>query len=266
MKEETKIEATVPNNHKHSNHDSKTISNRGLLINRYFTKPKAKMKQTFDFKYVKPNFEVRAAVIIPNTFKAVQILNFSHTKLTNFPTDIKLMPSVKSLCLDHNYIQTIPDIIKEFKGLKSLNLSYNELYEINKNLGTLKGLSSLNIDNNKLKNFPEWICNELSQLKLLSLHNNPKISKIPINFYNMKKLGQFSFDWLEYIMPEFGCILVQKDVEEILPIIFSFCYDIIKIKKKRFMSFLDFFHYLKQNPGNYQCVDQKLLVHKVCTA
>ena len=97
----------------------------------------------------------------------VEILDFSNTKLTVLPPEIK-----------------------KLKNLTWLDLSNNQLEKLPPEIGQLENLTWLEICNNQLKELPEEITN-LSKLAVLNLRDN-QLEKLPKQFKYLQDLTQLN--------------------------------------------------------------------------
>ena len=148
---------------------------------------------------------------VDNSVKVIEIMNLSNSNLKLFPKQIENMPLLKSLYLDNNSILLIPDTIRKLPMLETLSLSNNKIQTFNKFLGTLKNLKNLILTDNLLTEFPDWLCNDLSQLNILYIHGNVTIPSLPLTFKSMKSLNKFGFDWIYYTKYKNKTILNNRD-------------------------------------------------------
>ncbi len=133
--------------------------------------------------------------------------DMQNMKLTTIPPTIFQSTNLLSLRLDHNHIRCVPPTISLLSQLEFLSLSHNDIRTLDRGLGRLQQLKVLVLDHNAIEEWPEWVCGELTQLRLLYLHGNPGIAAIPLSFAGMAQLERLSFDWFMYAQPELGPIL-----------------------------------------------------------
>jgi len=232
------------------------VTPRRQLARKYITKPKVGFGEALTRPQSNIGMHESPLDFKLNVKESARSVCLVEKKLRAFPVKLLQMRGLKSLSLNYNLINIIPNEIANLVELETLDLSHNELRDINKCITFLKELKFLRLNSNRLVNWPDWLCGELSQLRLLHLHDNPNIQKIPSSFSKMKALVQFSFDWFICIQPKLGTILKDKELIEQTR---NFCKE-TKHKSISFSRFYKFFNKqrTKSNANRTQ------LLHTVC--
>ena len=113
-------------------------------------------------------------------------LDLQTNKLTEIPSEISLLPSLKILNLSGNNIKEIPDELFNLITLERLNLSNNALSMLPASIVHLVNLIDLNLYGNKLRMLPVEIGN-LINLRSLNLVGN-NIDELPATLGNLARL------------------------------------------------------------------------------
>ncbi|XP_017982612.1 PREDICTED: LRR repeats and ubiquitin-like domain-containing protein At2g30105 [Theobroma cacao] len=98
-------------------------------------------------------------------------LHVTNNKLTSLPNEISILAQLEVLKANNNRITTIPARIGECNSLIEVDLSANLLSELPETLGNLHNLKALYLSNNGLKRLPSTLFKECLQLATLDLHN-----------------------------------------------------------------------------------------------
>ena len=122
--------------------------------------------------------------------KSLEELNLFGTSLTNFPSQICEITSLKEINFGFNRIQSIPEEIRNLQKLELLDLNSNLIKELPKSIGELSSLKKIIlINNNKLDSLPESI-RDLVALKFINIDDalRQKISRPLLNYLIKKNL------------------------------------------------------------------------------
>lgn len=102
---------------------------------------------------------------------SLKSLRLDGNQLTAVPPEIGFLSSLKSLRLDGNQLTAVPPEIGLLTGLKSLDLSVNQLTILPPEIGRLTRLQSLDLSGNDLTDLPQGI-GQLIDLRILYLSGN----------------------------------------------------------------------------------------------
>ena len=92
---------------------------------------------------------------------------------------------ISTLFVDVEDLETIPEDIYALKNLKELFIQHNSLKEISPQIKRLKHLKNICFTDNKLESLPNYI-SELNELRVLGIHNNPTLQKLPSGFFDLR--------------------------------------------------------------------------------
>ncbi len=159
---------------------------------------------------------------------AVQTIDMRNAHVSSFPPAAFNAGDLRFLRLDYNCIRIVPASIGLLTRLEVLSLSHNEITTLDRALCRLVQLRSLILDHNQLGEWPEWICTELTKLRVLHLHENPGITAVPVTFLRMTKIEQLGLDWFLYVPSAVGPVLSLKKGEES-----KMCFERLRLQCKR---------------------------------
>ena len=149
--------------------------------------------------------------------RSLEIAELEGNKLQTLPDALWQLKRIRVLSLKSNQIQSISQSINNLVHLEELDLSDNQLKQIPKEIFSLRHLKRLYVANNYISEFelPEKMnmiplidfdCsgNELTELpvslwdiesiEILNINKN-RITRIPFQFSNLKRLSQFNCDY-----------------------------------------------------------------------
>lgn len=113
-------------------------------------------------------------------------IDLANKGLTEFPSDLRGMPNLKSLNLSNNKIQEIPAWISELGKLEVLDLRNNYIKSLGKEIGKLENLKCLYLRDNELIDIP-FELSLLPQLVTVFVGGN-KIEKFPSWFFEIENI------------------------------------------------------------------------------
>ena len=141
----------------------------------------------------KPNevewrYEAKQRILKCLTNKA-ELLDLSKLKISALPpSNLPIMPHVKTLNLSHNQLEFLPfGIHKSFPNLEELNLDGNKFVRIPDQVMFLSQLVVLSVKNNQLK----WVGPEIANLRRLEqflLQNNSQLKTIAPEIMQLPRL------------------------------------------------------------------------------
>lgn len=108
-------------------------------------------------------------------------LNLNSLGLTEVPSEIFDLTSLRELNLSNNCLMNLPPKISELPNLDYLDLSLNAFNYVNGigfNFPCYSGIRKINLSNNNLKKIPEDLFN-LEYLEDVNFHRNPLLEEIP---------------------------------------------------------------------------------------
>jgi len=173
------------------------------------------------------------------TYFHLKSIDLRGNNFREIPTEIFSLFNLRILRMDDNLINSIPPGIGQLTCLQILTLSHNSIYYVHSSLGKLKDLTALILSDNSLEDWSSHLFNNLTNLRLLHLHGNPKIKGLPITFSCLDKLQEFSLDWFLYL-PNSEKVLRGPDGLVKISETRRLCNTLSKLKDVHFCSFSQF--------------------------
>ena len=118
----------------------------------------------------------------------IKALSLFKCGLTEIPSKVMMLKTLKKLFLRRNNIKELPELICFLSELELLDLRINEIKALPGSIGLLSKLKYLNLSSNYLFSLPESIGNFTSLIKL-NLNNN-KLKTLPDSLGNLKQLKE----------------------------------------------------------------------------
>ena len=109
----------------------------------------------------------------------------SRSDLAEFPSEIRRFKNLEVLHFSHSKLSSVPQWLNELVNIQSLEVKNSELKEF-PTIRKLKQLNRLSLDGNKISVIPDWI-DDLKELFHFDLSNN-NIHKLPKNVAKLKNL------------------------------------------------------------------------------
>lgn len=142
--------------------------------------------------------------------KNLKCVRLYSNNLTNIPKEIGTLVNLTWLDLLGNQLQTIPAEIGNLKNLTFLGLGFNHITELPTEIGKLENLNFLCMDNNQLRVLPKEVAtmNNLANLEL----NDNQLTELPKEILEMKKLDHVFLGGNQILKSEIICQLHEKGV------------------------------------------------------
>jgi Leucine-rich repeat (LRR) protein len=150
--------------------------------------------------------------------KNLRILKLDDNCLTYFPSFLTKLENLEYLSLSQNNITFIPSSIQYMQKLKTFKLSNNKINCLPIEFGLLKSLESLFIDANHFTEIPTTLC-------------------------YLKHLSELSFEWLEFVEPQFNKIIKDNIGKTIISLIRNSLQELIKQN----ILYCDFITFVEKN-------------------
>jgi Leucine-rich repeat (LRR) protein len=160
--------------------------------------------------------------------KNLKILKLDDNCLSYFPCFLTKLENLEYLSLSMNNITSIPSTIQYLQKLKTLKLSNNKLTIIPIEFGLLKSLESLFIDANHFTEIPTTLC-------------------------YLKHLSELSFEWLEFVEPQFNRLIKDNIGKTIISLIRNSLQEMIKQNQL----YCDFNTFIEKNSNHNEIIDTK---------
>jgi hypothetical protein len=124
---------------------------------------------------------------------SVRLLVLEFNDFETLPEVILRLPQLEGIYMERNPIQHLPDWISELRQLQGLNFYECQLRDVPDSIGELVNLDHFALDGNQLKTLPESFGN-LAKLESVGLSNN-QFETLPATFGNLANLDSLSLGW-----------------------------------------------------------------------
>eukprot|EP00826_Nyctotherus_ovalis_P032567 TRINITY_DN2623_c0_g3_i5.p1 TRINITY_DN2623_c0_g3~~TRINITY_DN2623_c0_g3_i5.p1 ORF type:complete len:737 (+),score=101.84 TRINITY_DN2623_c0_g3_i5:160-2370(+) len=173
-------------------------------------------------------------------------VDLSYNSFREIPTELFSLSHLQVLKMNFNMINAIPSNVGSFKELEVFSIANNFIYYVNPSIEKLRKLTVLILNNNSLE---EWPVINIPSLRILHLHNNPNISGIPLAFRRLTNLKDLTFDWFQYLPPDWS---KSASSEKLLAELRKFCAVLARKKSGAICTFAALVEYLVASKQHWQ--------------
>jgi Leucine-rich repeat (LRR) protein len=156
----------------------------------------------------------------------LQTLDLRDNRLDKLSKNFIVLKNLKILKLDDNCLSYFPCFLTQLDNLEYLSLSMNNITSVPSSIQYLQKLKTLKLSNNKITNIPIEF-GLLKSLESLFIDSN-YFTEIPTTLCYLKHLSELSFEWLEFIEPQFNKVIKDNIGKTIISLIRNSLQEMIK--------------------------------------